>query len=266
MIRKTRELNYKYICIIIPAIIAILNILDTYNFLYSIGLKDSNISFQDVVSYTIYGLNTKGGTNFIDILKFSIPYLFIIFLSGMYIKAMFEDGKKYINLIRYKSYKLWARKNILSLFLSGILIFTLYYVLLIIVGLIYIKNHVGITKVFLQLNPNCDYSISFYKIILLQYLIGIFLILTLISIQLLVAILLNNTVWSFMCVTLVLLVFSFLGKYNIYNPFMLSKHNFIDSMFRISPFQTVASNIIIIILLYLSIIKLIKSVVRRDKI
>ncbi|RXI66907.1 membrane-spanning permease [Clostridium tetani] len=258
-----KNLNYILIGMII-FLIAILNIFNAYNFLSNCSGK--NISLQDIIIYIIYGFGENSKTTFIDILRFAIPYLLTIFLCGIYIENMLETGRKYIQIIRYKGYKYWLRSNIKILFLYIIFIFIIYYFLLVIISLLFVNNTTGITDFFYKINLYTNFNISFYKIVIYQYFINVFLTLNIILIEIFLSLLLKDTIKSYIFVNLLIFLFSTLGTYRIYNPFMISRHKFICHIYKISPVTTIFFSFITCILLYVSIIKLIKSIIRRDEI
>ncbi len=261
--KKFKKLNFIYI---VPMIIllVIINIIDSYSFLYKIGNVSRDLSIQDIIIYIVYGINKNARVNLVDILRSSIPYLLIVLFSGVYLSDMLDDNKKYLHLIRYKNYKTWLKRNIDKLITLMTLVFIMYYVLLIVLSAIFIDNNHGFTEAFYMLNPFYNNSSSFTTLLIYQYLLSITSGVFVILLQLLLSLMFKDTHKSFILMSLIILILSFSGKYDIYSPFTLSKHNLINTNMSIHPLVTIILNIVISTVVYLFIIKRTKVVVRRD--
>lgn len=82
-------------------------------------------------------------------------------------------------------------------------------------------------------------------------------------VQFLLALFIKDIFKSFMVVSLVVFVLSFGGKYNCYNPMMLSKHSLMNTIIGIHPLNTIISQVITILLVSSLIPKVIKIAIKR---
>jgi hypothetical protein len=261
MKKDMKNLKKEYV-IILFIILCILNIIDSYKFLN--GINNGEFSMQDILIYSIYGLNENERTNLIDIVKCSIPYILIFWVNAIYFSNVLDEKVKYLHIIRYKSLKIWLKEKIKKLLQSTILLITVYYAFLIIIALIFIKNRSGFTDTFYILNPYYTNHGGVIQLIIYQYILTLTSVILLTSIQLLISILINNIHRVFIYLNFSIIVLISSGIKNMYNPIMLSKHNVINSTINVSVVDTITVEIIIGIFVYLYIIKNAKLVVRSE--
>lgn len=266
MIKKLKQSSYLYmvtmVCLLI-GIMSAISILDSYNFLNKLNLIKQKISVQDIIIYIIYGINNISGASFIDIIRFSIPYILLILFVGAYLSNILEDSGKYLHLIRYKYYKTWLRKNYINLLSSVFLILSTYYISLILISLLFIKDCSGFTDTFLMLNPFYHNTNNFIELLFYQYLISLSLGIVIMSLQLLLTIIYKNADLGFIIMGSLVLLFTSLGRWDIYNPFMICKHSIMNSNYKIHPLVTISLSITLAAVIYVLLVKILKYVVRR---
>lgn len=258
---KFKEINFSLLYFLI-ALLAVVNITDSYSFLSKIT-KES-VSFQDVVIYVISGINKNGRTGLIDVLRFSTPFLIILFVSGIYFTDILDGSKKYLYLIRYKYYKIWIRKNVFKMIISAIIAFTIYYFFTVIASLVFIENRNGFTEIFYRLHPFYDNQSEFIKVFFYQYLLSITFSILIVIFQILLSMSIKNTHKSFIVMSFIIIFLSFLGIYDIYNPLMLCKQKILNTSIEIHPLITIIINSTLSVLVYLFTVKMIRLSVGRD--
>lgn len=263
-VNKFKLCNF-YLVIITIIFIAYINIIDVKYFLNNIITNsDSNfVSMQDVVIYTIYGLNIFSRITFIDIIRFSLPFLLCISFICAYLSNIIDNKNIYINLIRYRSYKSWSEKILLDLIVKICTFFFIYYFSIIIISAFYCSYKSGFTDTFIEINKNISTNISFFKLLIYQYLLSILFCINLTNIIFIISFVSNNVNKAFIYNSLLIIFISILGKYNLFNPIMLSKHNTINSYFIISPEITIVVNLLIYFITFYLLIKTIKILIRR---
>lgn len=257
--KKIKIIKKPYFYLII-LILSMLTIADSYKFLNSIN--DGIISVQDIILYSIYGLNENARTNFIDVVKFSSLYIIIIYINSIYLHKIWSDSTKYLYLIRYKSISLWLQHNIKMLIKMILTIVSIYYGLIILITFICIRNKQGFTETFYMLNPYCNKIMSSTKLILFQCLLTMCASILITLIQLLISS--KNSYKGFIYMSLFMILLVYLGTMKLYNPLMLSKHVDVNSNSYISVFMTIGVESILIAFTYLLIIKVSKLIIRSE--
>lgn len=251
------------IAIALIAFISIVNIIDSYSFLSKVDTTNRSVSLQDIVTYVLFGLNSNARTSLIDIIRFSIPYFLILFYIGVYLTDILDDSKKYIFIIRYKSYKTWIKKNIIKLVYFVVAFFFSYYFILTVFALIFTRYSIGFTKTFYILYTFYDGYSSFVELLIYGWVLMVLWGIILGLVQFLLALFIKDIFKSFMVVSLVVFVLSFGGKYNCYNPMMLSKHSLMNTIIGIHPLITIILQVITILLISSLIPKVIKIAIKR---
>lgn len=253
-----------FIIIGLIVIISIVNIIDGYSFLSKLDTTNGSVSLQDIITYVLLGLNSNSRTSLIDMIRFSIPYFLILFYIGVYLTDILDDSKKYICIIRYKNYKEWAKKTITRLVCFIIEFFSIYYFILILFALIFTNEQIGFSNTFYMLYPFYDKHSGFIELLIYDWGIEVLWGAILGVCQFLIALFTKNIFKSFLMTSLVVVIFSFLGKFDFYNPMMLSKHSLMNTTIGIHPSITIILVLIMFLLVNLLIPKLIKIYIRRS--
>lgn len=241
--------------------ISFINVIDINLFLSTLSSKFTNISMQDIVIYMLYGL-TSSRVNLIDIIRFSIPFILCISFINSYLSDILESNTIYLNIIRYKSYSSWIKTYLFKMTLFVILFYTYYYINLIIISSIFTKNVSGFTDIFYYLNRYIT-NTNFFQLLIYQYFLSIFSTILLTLINLLLSLVLKNINKSFIVVIVTILILTALGKYDIINPLMLCKHYTINYNFNINPISTLTFHLLFSFIIYISLVRCIKLLVRR---
>lgn len=256
---KNFKKEYVFISIIV---LSILNIMDSYQFLK--GINYGNVSIQDIVIYSIYGLNENSRTSLTDVVRSSIPYLLVFLVNSIYFSSFLEGSNKYLYIIRYKYLKSWLKENIKKLIKLIIMLLSAYYVILVIVASIFIRNREGFTEAFYILNPYYTGDNNVMKLIVCQYVLTLSALILLTLIQLMLSMLINDVHRVFIYMNFFIIMLVTTGVKGIYNPIMLSKHRIINYTIDVGVVTTIATEIIISIFIYIYIMKIVKLVVRSD--
>lgn len=266
-ISKFNKYKKKHLIIITVGIFFILsisNIIESYAFLSKVDATNNCVSSADIIIYIVSGINADARANLIDILRFTMPYLLILLFTGVHLSNILENNNKYIYLIRYKSYETWFKKNAAKLIQLVVIHFSIYYLLLIILTSILMDIFSNFTKVFYILYPFYDGHSSSLKLLIYQWLLSILWETVFVLMQFLLGLFIKDVFKNFIIMSLVILVLSFIGKYNYYNPLMLSKHNIMNTTISVNPSITLIFSVIIILVLNLFISKIIKIAIRRN--
>lgn len=262
---KSKLRDVDFIPIIIGIIIlSFLNVIDVNLFLTGVNADLIKPSMQDITIYIIYGLNSFSRVTIMDILRFSIPFLLFIAYTGTYMSDVLEKGNFYINIIRYKSLNKWLIIQVRKLVLSLTAFFMIYYLSIIIISTLYTNNLIGLTNNFYSINPHLVTK-DFYSLLMYQYLLSIGAGISLILVQLFTSLKNKNINSGFTLGSTIILLLSALGKYNIINPIMMSKHNKINYNLTMDPIITISFYIVFILIMYLLLVWFLKSLVRRNK-
>lgn len=263
-LNKLKLFNF-YLIILLIIFIAYINVIDVSLFLNNLNFSSNSnaISIQDIVIYTIYGLNSFSRVAFIDVIRFSLPFLLCITFICAYLTDIINNKNVYINLIRYKSYNFWLKKNILKLIIIICTFFFIYYFSIISISMIYSHNNNGFSDVFIRINININSNINFFELVFYQYLLSISFCINLATIIITISFISNSINKAFIYSSSFIIIISTLGKYNIFNPIMLSKHNIINNQLIISPKITLIINILIYFITFYLLEKIIKILVRR---
>lgn len=241
--------------------ISLFNIVDVHSAILNLTNSKSSISMQDIIIYAVYGINSLSRDYFIDILRFSIPFLLCLFYISIFLVDVLQKGYFYCSVIRYKNYRTWLRTIFLKNSVFITIFFVLYYLNLLFISGLYTKNIKGFTTSFYTLNP-CLTNGNFFVLLLYQYLLSISFSLLLLVLLMLFSFILKSISKSFIIITIIIIVLTSLGCYNVFNPIMLCKQAIINYTFYVQPIWTIAFFLIISLIL-LTITKLyIKLLVR----
>ncbi len=259
---KNKNLSCNYLLILMIVflfIFSICTIIDNSMFLKNIN--NDILSSNDIVIYILCGITSEGSTNLLDFIRFSIPYILILFIAGIYITNILN--RKYFYIIRYKSYKAWIKKEFYKLIFIIIMFFAIYYFFIIGIVWICFGSFNYFSDLLSILYPYCNYNHSWIELIILQYILSITIEIILVIFQFILSLWIQHDTKVFTFLSLVIIIFSFLGKYDIYNPLMLSKHCLLNNKLNVNPITTIIIGASIIIIINLFIDRIIKYFFRR---
>ena len=260
--KKNKNLSCNYLLILMIVflfIFSICTIIDNSIFLKNIN--NNILSSNDIIIYILCGITSEGSTKLLDFIRFSIPYVLILFITGIYITNILN--RKYFYIIRYKSYKTWIKKEFYKLIFIIIMFFTIYYFFLISIVLIFFGSFNYFSGLLSILYPYYNYNYSWTELIILQYILSIIIEIILVIFQFILSLWIQHDTKVFAFLSLVIMIFSFLGKYDIYNPLMLSKHYILNNKLNVNPIDTIIIGTIIIIIINLFAERIIKYFFRR---
>lgn len=256
-----KKITIIFICLFF--ILTISNIIESYSFLSKLDINTPYVGFREIIIYVLCG-SMNGRTNLLDLFRFSMPYVLILFITGIYITDIWDNSGNFFYIIRYKNYKKWIRYNFIKLIFIVVRNFSIYYLLLIMISMIFFHKNTNFTKIFFILYPYYDYSSDFIQLIITQWVLSISIEVILVLVQFLLGMFFKDIFGNFCVLSFIIFVFSFTGKYDCYNPLMLSKHTMMDVNLSVNPIITITSCITITLIINLFMSNIIKVALRRN--
>jgi len=257
-LQKIAQSSHFSVSFIIPLmlILALLVVVDQASFLSMVGEYGLDIpaydetstesetssviqpSAQEIMLHSVYGINTYGRKNIVDIVGVALPYLFLVFAGGLLLTVMTEPGSRFLYVIRHRTYTKWLLRNLTRIVLWLVALWTLFYAATGVFSLLLSDNRDGLGPIFYHLNAAASHDASFHQVIVSQYVLGCLVCLMIAASQFMLSVVLKDASKGYIYLNAAILFCVFIGIFDIYNPLMMSKHNSLNLRIGASPFVT----------------------------
>lgn len=235
------------------------------SFLYVFNLSriPEELTFSDMALTVLYGVNTSYSVSLVEIVKWSIPYIIIIYFVGIYVEKTVLKKNLLIWMIRSRSYNKWLWEMSMNMLLIITAYLISFFSFTCILSVIF-SGDFSETAVFFKENNTYMSKESITQIyILIQFLLSLTTMALISLIQVIITICFNNSTSGMIFSIFIISMFGILSRFNIINPLMLSKCNIIDNRLEVYPSVIIIINIVLTISIYLLLSKKIRSIIRR---
>ncbi|AQW24501.1 hypothetical protein ACSXBA_04585 [Clostridium perfringens] len=225
---------------------------------------ESKPNFIDISLSTLYGLNSNIRITMIDRIRWSLLFLLLFYFIGIYLNEIFEKSKKFIWIIRIKSKKTWVFRNILNISYFVFLYILYFFINIIIFSYFESSKSLSISEIFENLNPYVSNKHIGVSCILVLFLLIFTSMLCLALIQFTICLSTNNSNKGTLFAFLIIIISSITADTDLFNPFMFSKFNIIDSRSNYNVYWVIVLNIFLIILISFIDIIFLKKIERNN--
>ena len=233
------------------------------SFLYVFNLSriPEELTFSDMALTVLYGVNTSYSISLVEIVKWSIPYIIIIYFVGIYVEKTVLKKNSLIWMIRSRSYNKW----LWGMSMNMLLIITAYLISFFscILSVIFCGDFSGTSVFFRENNIYMSKESITQLYIIIQFLLSLTTMALISLIQVIITICFNNSTSGMISSIFIISMFGILSRFNIINPLMLSKCNIIDNRLEVYPSVIIIINIVLTSSIYLLLSKKIRSIIRR---
>lgn len=233
--------------IILMIFIALISVVDVVN-MYG------KLNFADVTYTVLFGINNINRVSIPLISRWSIPYIFIIYYIGKYIENIVLVESSYVWVLRYKSYSTWLKNICMNIFFNTFIYLSIFFTSTCFFSLILTGNTNNLSCDYLNLYNNIPYENISFIYIVIQFLLSYTSLFILILVQIFISFKYDNIILGESFCIFCVVFFGIIAKFDIYNPFMLTKHSIMNDRLSYNPVITILINIsfILIIMYFIS--------------
>lgn len=232
-------------------------------YVFSLSKLPEKLTFSDMALTILYGVNNCYSTSIIEIIRWSAPYIIIVYFVGQYIECTLTQKNSLIWLIRSNSYTNWFWKISNNIILIILIYLISYFIFTCILSVIFSGDFSKTSAFFKQNNIYMSKESISQVYIIIQFLLSLTTLVLISLIQVLIAIYFNNSTSSTIFSIFAIAILGILSKFNTINPIMLSKNNIIDNRLEVYPSMFIIINILLISSIYVLLLTKIRNIIRR---